>query len=132
MKMTKKDALNAAIATMSTTEGNEEAIGILTKMVAQLSKERKAMSDEAKAAISMKRKADTAEKRAKVVAAVSPVLRKYLDTPRTAKELFEVAKNELPEDYTWNKVQAMLIREMKPELEIIQKKGSADHYVLKG
>ena len=130
MKMTKKDALNAAITAMSATEGNEEAIGVLTKMVAQLSKERKVMSDEAKAAISEKRKAETAEKRAKVVAAVSPVLRKHLDTPRTAKEIFAAAQAQLPKGFTTPKVQNILIREMAPELVRTERKKGGDLYRL--
>lgn len=117
--MTKKEALIAAIAALNT-EDDAEAIEVLNKMVEQLSKPR---SDE-------KRKAATASARAELVSKVAPVLRKYLDVDRTAKELFAVAASELPEDFSVAKVQNVLIREMAPELVKTETKGKANTYRL--
>lgn len=126
-KMTKKEALSIALSTMT----NEEAKTVIEGMITQLSKSR-SMSDEAKTKANEKRKAATATARATLIDEVAPVLRKYLTTPVTAKELYEVAKTELPADFSWNKVQNILIREMKPELFIVEAKGKANTYCIKG
>ena len=105
--MTKKEALTIALSTVE----NKEAIEVLTKMLEQVSKTH-SMSDEKKA----ERKAKTASARAELVAKVAPVLRKHLTAEVTAKELFELAKSELPADFSVAKVQNVLLREMKSEL----------------
>lgn len=125
-KMTKKEALTIALSTLT----NEEAKTVLEGMVAQLSKPRNT-SDEAKAKAADKRKAATAAARADLVAKVAPIFRKHLTKPLTAKELFVAAQAELPADFTAAKVQNVLIREMKPELDIVEAKGKANTYQVK-
>lgn len=127
-KMTKKEALNIAIAML--TDEQDEAREVLIKMAEQVSKPR-TMSDEAKTALNDKRKAATAAARAALLETVTPVLRKHLISPVTAKELYEAAKTELPADFSWNKVQNILIREMAPELNKVEAKGKPNTYVLK-
>jgi len=128
-KMTKTVALNTALTFIPAEQ--TEVREVLTNMVAQLSKPR-ATSDEAKAKQAEKRKAATAAARADLVAKVAPVLRKYLTAPMTAKEVFEAAKAELPTDFSWNKVQNVLTREMRPELDIVETKGKANTYQVRG
>lgn len=129
--MTKKNALTVALnaLTLVNTDEAVEARATLTKMVESLSASR-SLSDEAKAKQNELRKAKTAATRAELVAAVAPVLRKYLTTDVTAKDLFEAAKAELPADFTHNKVQNVLLREMRPELIVTEAKGKANTYRL--
>lgn len=129
--MTKKNALTVALnaLTLVNTDEAVEARATLTKMVESLSASRP-LSDEAKAKQNELRKAKTAAARAELVAAVAPVLRKYLTTDVTAKDLFEAAKAELPADFTHNKVQNVLLREMRPELVVTEAKGRANTYRL--
>lgn len=129
--MTKKNALTVALNALNLVNTDEavEARATLTKMVEALSTSRP-MSDEAKAKQNELRKAKTAAARAKLVATVAPVLRKYLTADISAKELFEAAKAELPADFTHNKVQNVLLREMRPELVVIEAKGKANTYRL--
>ena len=129
--MTKKIALTVALNALNLVNTDEavEARATLTKMVEALSTSRP-MSDEAKAKQNELRKAKTAAARAELVATVVPVLRKYLTTDVTAKELFEAAKAELPADFTHNKVQNVLLREMRPELVVTEAKGKANTYRL--
>ena len=123
--MTKIEALREALNTLTNTEARET----IEKMIAQLSKPRTA-SPEAKAKMNAKRKEATAVARAELVANVAPILRKYLTSDVTAKELFEVAKGELPSDFTAPKVQNILLREMAPELVKTEAKGKANTYRL--
>lgn len=76
------------------------------------------------------RKAATKEARAKMIAEVCPILRKHLTKDVTAKELYALASAELPADFTPNKVQNILIREMKPELVRTERKKGGDTYRL--
>ena len=119
--MTKKEAIAIALNTVTDTDARE----VLSKMYEQLSKPH-STSEDAK----MKRKEATAKARGELVSQVAPILRKHLTTPLTAKELFEVAKGELPKDFSAPKVQNILIREMKPELSIVETKGKANTYCL--
>ena len=128
--MTKKNALELAIATLAINNANDEAVETLNKMLEQLEKARTPMSDEKKAELNAKRKAETAKARAELLAKVTPVLRKYLVSDVTAKELFEMAKEELPSDFSWNKVQNILIREMASEVVKTEAKGKANTYRL--
>ena len=123
--MTKIEALTIALNTIEDTDARE----IIKKMIAQLSKPRKT-SDEAKAKAAAKRKEKAASARAEIVAKVAPILRKFLTADVTAKKLYEIAKDELPADFTAAKVQAMLIREMAPELVKTEAKGKANTYRL--
>ena len=127
--MTKKTALELAISVLSTDEANTEAVETLAKMLGQVSKPR-SLSDEAKAKVNAKRKEATATARAELVAKIAPVLRKYLDTPKTAKELYEVATEELPADFSAAKVQNVLLRELRSELTVTEAKGKPNTYVL--
>ena len=129
--MTKKNALSAAITALKSMETvDTDAIEVLTKMIDQLEATRKPMTDEQRAKVSAKRMAATAEARGKLVAEVAPVLRKYLATDVTAKELFETAKGELPVDFSAAKVQNILIRELAPELVKTETKGKPNTYRL--
>ena len=123
--MTKIEALTIALNTIEDTEARET----IEKMIAQLSKPRKT-SDEAKAKQNAKRKEATAQARAELVAKVTPILRKYLTTDVTAKELYEMTKDELPADFSTAKVQNILLREMAPELVKTETKGKANTYRL--
>ena len=76
------------------------------------------------------KKAATKEARAKLIAEVVPILRKHLTADVTAKELYALASAELPADFTSNKVQNILIREMKPELVRTERKKGGDTYRL--
>lgn len=136
MKITKKDALNLAIETLShADEPNTEAISVLQNMVEKLSVARKPMSDEYKAKVSAERKEKAHAARVALMDAVLPVIRKTMTgtDALTAKEIFSIAQNELPEGYTWQKVQAALLREMKDEVTVIEgtKKEPANKYVLR-
>jgi len=131
--MTKKNALTVALnvlSTVTTDEANEARI-TLAKMIESLSK---VPSDEAKAKQNELRKAKTAAARAELVAKVAPVLREELSHTLegvTVKELFSLAQAKLPEDFTANKVQNILLREMRDELVITEAKGKANTYALK-
>ena len=128
--ITRVDALNIAINSIPMDIDNPtEVVEVLTKIRDQIAKPRKT-SDEAKAARSAKQKAATAQARAEKVATVAPILRKYLTADITAKELFEAAKGELPEDFSAPKVQNILLREMAPELVKTEVKGKANTYRL--
>ena len=140
--MTRVEALNTAIDMISNTvelngEGDPDEVKltktleILTKIRDQISKPHTS-SDEAKAKRSAMQKEKTAKARAELVFTVAPVLRKYLTSDVTAKELFEVAKDELPQDFSAAKVQNILIREMAPELVKTEAKGKANTYRLIG
>ena len=124
--MTKKDALTIALNTIE----NTEAKSVIENMIAQLSKPHVA-SPEAKAKMNAKRKEATAIARAELLAKVVPVLRAHLTEDITAKELFEVAKDELPSDFSAPKVQNILIREMASELVKTEAKGKANTYRLR-
>lgn len=130
--MTKIEALNYAINAIG--NDNSEVAAILEKMVAQLSKPRTPKSEEAKAKANAARKEKTAAARAELVAKVAPVLREGLSHTLqgvTAKELFDLTKANLPEDFTAPKVQNILLREMREELAISEAKGKANTYALK-
>ena len=127
--MTRAMALTAALTFVPSEQ--TEVREILTKMIAQVSKPHTS-SDEAKAKRSAMQKEKTAKARAELVSTVAPVLRKYLTSDVTAKELFEVAKGELPQDFSAAKVQNILIREMAPELVKTETKGKANTYRLIG
>lgn len=129
--MTKKNALTVALNALNLVNTDEavEARATLTKMVEALSTSRP-LSDEAKAKQNELRKAKTAAARAELVTTVAPVLRKYLTTDVTAKELYKAAQAELPTDFTANKVQNVLLREMRSELIVTEAKGRANTYRL--
>lgn len=145
MSMTKKDALSIAskiltdtLATMedvtdNEADGIEEAINVIDGMVNNLSKPR-TVSPEAKEKANAKRKEATAAARAELIAQVAPVLREALSHTLigvTAKELYDLAKAKLPDDFSPAKVQNVLLREMAPEVVKSETKGKANTYALK-
>ena len=124
--ITRVDALNTAINTVTDSAVKE----VLTKIRDQIAKPR-SISEEAKAKRNTKNREATAAKRAEMVKDVIPVLRKYLTAEMTAKTLFETAKAELPADWTAPKVQNVLIREMKGEVERHENGRNACTYIMK-
>lgn len=142
-RITKIEALNTAINTIDvfsdtieiSTEQQEKLIAvkeILNKMKEQLAKA--SSTDETKKAEqSQKRKELTAKARAELVGEVSPILKKYLSANPdiTAKELYSIAEDELPDDFSAAKVQNVLIRELAPELIRTERKKGGDIYRLK-
>ena len=136
--MTKKNALTiarniyAAATIDATTAEVQEVLDVLDRMIEQLSKPR-TVSPEHQAAINANRKAATAKERRALVAQVAPILRDVLTHTQqgmTAKEIFSDAASRLPADFSAPKVQNILLREMRPELEIIEAKGKANLYRL--
>lgn len=129
--MTKKNALTVALNALNlvnTDEANEARVTVQA-MIDALSKSR-TLSDEAKAAQSEMRKAKTAAARAELVAKVVPVIRAAMSTePMTAKEIFANCVG-LPEDFTANKVQNVLLREMRADVNVTEAKGKANTYHL--
>jgi len=123
--ITRVDALNYAInAIDQCTETDAEVVAILEKIRDQIAKPR-ATSEEAKA----KRKEATAAARAKLMEAVMPVLRAGLpEGGCTAKELYTLCADKLPEDFTANKVQYVLLNEMRDEVEKIETKNKPNIY----
>ncbi len=134
--MTKKNALTIVTQTINACDLSsftddqqnaiKDALDVVGGMIDQLSATR-ASSPEAKE----KRKAATAAARADLVAKVAPVLRKYLASDITAKDLYDAAKAELPADFNWQKVQNILLREMATGLVKTEAKGKANVYRLK-
>jgi len=125
--MTYAVALSTAIETMKDT--NPEVAERLTALRATLAK-RSQRSEDSKAKASAKRKQQNAEKRAEMCAEIVPILREVITTDMTAKEIFAVAQDRLPKDFTANKVQAILLREMKDEVIKTETKGKANTYRL--
>lgn len=125
--MTYAVALSTAIDAMKDT--NPEVAERLTALRERLA-QRSNRSEDSKAKASEKRKAQTAAKRAETASLVVPVLRKVIDRDMTAKEIFESAKELLPQGFTAPKVQTYLLREMAPELVKTETKGKANTYRL--
>jgi hypothetical protein len=144
MKMTKSEAMTVAmnlvddymaIATDLTDEQKEKltkAREVYVSYKATLDKPRTVSPETAakRAKAAEEKKAANKEARAKRVAEVAPILRKHLTTDVTAKELYALAKAELPADFTSGKVQNILIREMAPELVRTERKKGGDTYRL--
>lgn len=99
-----------------------EAYDTLSKMLAQVSKPHN-NSPEAVERQNAKRKEQTANARATLVATISPILRKVMTTDMTVKDIFAAAQPELPADFTPAKVQNILTREMASEIIKTERKG---------
>lgn len=130
--ITRVDALNIAINSIPMAiENPTEVVEVLTKIRDQIAKPRKT-SDEAKE----KAKAKRANARAELMKQVLPILRdglsNYPDVGQTAKELYEGNRDILPADFTVNKVQYILLHEMKDEVVKTEAKGKPNIYMLKG
>ena len=148
MKMTKVDALNIALSTLTAdsydvkydvllsdgtstirteTFTQQEVQEVIEKMIAQLSKPRKT-SDASKEKTKIKR----ANARAELMTQVLPIIRDAIADGGTAKEIFERCADALPDDFTSAKVQYILLHEMKDEVEKIEQKGKPNVYKMKG
>lgn len=129
--MTRKNAVLYAINTLENMPAdiavNPEVVPVLYNLYNQLAKTHPA-SEEKKA----ERKAANAAARTALMEKVIPVLTAALTGTDglTAKELYEVCKDNLPEDFSTSKVQAVLIRELKGTVEVIEgtKKAPANRY----
>lgn len=121
--MKKIDALKIALATMT----DAEAIETVKHMIAQLSAPRP-MSEEKKAARREKTAAARHELMAKVIPAITAVLPTSAEEGRTAKEIFEAAKANLPSDFTANKVQYVLLNDIADIVGKTEAKGKANTY----
>lgn len=123
--MTKKEALTIAMSAVT----NEEVKATIQNMINQLSQPHR-VSEDTKQRQNAKRRTETAAARAELTARVIPVLRAAITAEMTAKEIYTAAKDNLPEDFTANKVQNILLREMRDELVITERKGKANTYHL--
>ena len=137
--MTKKDALTVAMnlindALDATTEDDlteyvaelEGALGQIKAMIEQTTK------DEQRNAL---RKQDNAVARLVMLSEVKPILHEVLTHTQlglTAKEVFGEAQSRLPEDFTAQKVQYILLHDMTDEVEVINNGRNAKTYRLKG
>lgn len=133
--MTKKSALTVALTALGlvNTEEAEQAKETIASMIDQLSKSRP-VNEEKKAAINAARKEKTAAARAELVAKVAPALREVLTHTLqglTAKEIYAEAAANLPSDFSAAKVQNILLREMREELNITEAKGKPNVYTLR-
>ena len=150
MKITKVDALNVALSTLTAdsyevkydavfadgtptihteTYTQQEVRKVIEKMIAQLSKPRKT-SDEAKA----KAKAKRASVRAELMKDILPILRNALTMypdGLTAKALYETCAETLPEDFTAAKVQYILLHELADEVVKTEAKNKPNVYSLR-
>lgn len=124
--MTYAVALSTAIDTIKDT--NPEVAERLTTLRETLAKRSGSRSDASREKASAKRKEATANARMALCAQVMPILREVITRDMTAKEIFEAAKERLPEGFSAPKVQNILIREMAPELIKTETKGKANTY----
>ena len=125
--ITRVDALNFAIDTITTYRENDTAVcDVLAKIRDQIAKPRKT-SDTAKANAKMKR----ANARAELMTQVVPILRDALTDGGTAKEIFERCADALPEDFTSAKVQYILLHELADEVVKTEQKGKPNVYTLR-
>ena len=125
--MTYVQALNIALETMTDTTAIERVNALITSL------QNHHKSDEAKSKANEKRKAATASARAALVDKIAPILREGLSHTQqgvTVKELFALVEDKLPDGFTPAQVQNILIREMAPELDKIERKGKSNLYRL--
>lgn len=130
--MTKIEALTAARVNFAE---DTDVYTTLTKMIDTIQHAYEArknrISDEERAAASVRRKAETAVRRATLMRQVLPVLRTNLIEDVTAKELYATCAADLPEDWTANKVQYALLHELADEVIKTEAKGKPNVYRLK-
>lgn len=128
--MTYTAAIENAIRVLSASNENDETIARLQALSAALVKRN---SHKTSDAAKEKQAAKRAEARTAVVNVIAPVLREELSHTLegvTAKELYDLAKAKLPEDFTANKVQYILLHEMASEVEKIEAKNKPNAYRL--
>lgn len=138
MKVTYTDALNTAIAILNSTEAYSVELEVLKATTEKLvalrdtieRRNEKRSSDEAKAKTNAQRKEKNAQERKVLMDKVAPVLRNHLTSDITAKDLYEVAKDELPSDFSTAKVQYVLLHELSDEVVKTEAKGKANTYRL--
>lgn len=133
MKMTNTIALENAISVLSTVEQTEaitKTVERLNAMHETLVKRAAAVaSNEKIKAAQEKRKAETKAAREALMTAVLPVLRSVITTePKTADEIFHLAKDMLPADWTTHKVQYTLLHELAGEVEKIDNGRNSKTY----
>lgn len=105
----------------------DDALEVVTTMREKLSAPRKS-SDEAKAKAASKR----ASERADAIKDIIPVVRETIvNYPNlTAKEIYEKCNGMLPADWNPNKVQYLILHEMKGEVSKVEVKGKANTYYI--
>ena len=125
--MTYTTAIENAIRALSTSNENDETIERLQALSAALVKRNAHKSSDATKA---KQAAKRAEARTEVVNVVAPIVRKAITSePSTVKEIFDRCVG-LPEDFTANKVQYLLLHEMAEEVVKAEAKGKPNTYRL--
>lgn len=134
--MTRNEALQIVaevVKTMNLDEFTEkqrakidDALEVITAMREKLSAPRE-LSDKAKAKAAAKR-----AERADAIKDVVPVVRETIVSyPNlTAKEIYEKCNGMLPADWSTNKVQYLLLHEMKDEVSKVEVKGKANTYYI--
>lgn len=135
--MTRNEALqivSEVIKTMDLDEFDDEqrvkiddALEVVAAMREKLSIPRKS-SDEAKAKAAAKR----ANERANAIKDVLPIVRETIvNYPNlTAKEIYEKCNGMLPSDWNANKIQYLLLHEMKNDVSKVETKGKANTYYI--
>lgn len=76
----------------------------------------------------------TAKSRANadLYATAMPVVERVLDaTPRTSKEIFALCANDLPDGFTANKVQYLILHQLAAKIEKHENGKNANTYTLK-
>ena len=121
MKMTNTIALQNAIDVMSTVEQTETVTKTIERLTAMrdilVKRAQATASNEKVKAANEKRKADNRAAREALMAKVLPVLRSVVGAEgKTAEQIYNDAKVNLPDDFTVSKVQYILLHEMKDEV----------------
>lgn len=121
MKMTNAIALQNAIDTLSTVEQTETVIATIERLAHMhetLVERAKAIASSEKVkAANEKRKAETKAARDALMATVLPVIRSVIAAEdKTAEQIYEDCKANLPADFTVKKVQYILIHELADEV----------------
>lgn len=76
----------------------------------------------------------TAKSRANadLYATAMPIVERVLDaTPRTSKEIFALCENDLPDGFTANKVQYLILHQLADKVEKHENGKNANTYTLK-
>lgn len=133
MRMTNTMAIENAINVLSTVEQTET----ITKTVERLNAMHETLVKRAEATASNekiqaareKRKAETKAAREALMTAVLPVLRSVITAePKTAEQIFLLAKDMLPADWNKSKVQYALLHELADEVEKVENGRNAMTY----
>lgn len=135
--MTKNEALQIVIETIKTcnlssfTEEQKakicDAMEIVKNMREKLSAPRK-VNEEAKAKAATKRAADRTNAIKDVLPIVRETVKNYPNL--TAKEIYEKCGGMLPEGWNANKVQYLLLHELRDEIAKTETKGKANTYYI--